>query len=47
MLWFGWFGFNAGSSLEANTLATYGAINTSLPASCALFSWMIVGRLQG
>lgn len=46
MLWFGWFGFNAGSSLEANTLAAYGAINTEISASCALFSWMIVEWLH-
>ena len=46
MLWFGWFGFNAGSSLKANTLAAYGAINTEISASCALFSWMIVEWLH-
>ena len=40
-------GSNAGSSLEANTLAAYGAINTEISASCALFSWMIVEWLQG
>ena len=46
MLWFGWFGFNAGSALNASTLAAYGAINTEISASCALFSWMIVEWLH-
>ena len=46
MLWFGWFGFNAGSALNANTLAAFGAINTEISASCALFSWMIVEWLH-
>jgi len=46
MLWFGWFGFNAGSSLNADTLAAYGAINTEISASCALFSWMIIEWLH-
>ena len=42
LLWFGWFGFNGGSSLNADMLAAYGAINTEISASCALFSWMVI-----
>ena len=42
LLWFGWFGFNAGSALAANEQAAFAAINTEISASCALFAWMIV-----
>lgn len=42
LLWFGWFGFNAGSALAANEQAAFAAMNTEISASCALFAWMIV-----
>lgn len=42
MLWFGWFGFNAGSALAADGVAAYAAINTEISASCALFAWMVI-----
>ena len=40
MLWIGWFGFNVGSNLEANGLATLVFINTLLAAAAATLSWM-------
>ncbi|MEW6776812.1 MAG: ammonium transporter [Bdellovibrionota bacterium] len=40
MLWFGWFGFNAGSALGANALAGYAFVNTNLGAAAAASSWM-------
>ena len=46
MLWFGWFGFNAGSSLNADGIAAFGGINTEISASCALFAWMIIEWLH-
>ena len=46
MLWFGWFGFNAGSALQANTLAAYAFVNTTLAASTGLLAWMAVERLR-
>ena len=39
MLWFGWFGFNAGSGLEANGFAGLAFINTYLATACAVLSW--------
>lgn len=40
MLWIGWFGFNVGSNLQANGLATLVFINTLLAAAAATLSWM-------
>ncbi|HTJ52775.1 MAG TPA: ammonium transporter [Cyclobacteriaceae bacterium] len=41
MLWFGWFGFNAGSALEANGVAALAFINTFLATACAVMAWTI------
>jgi Amt family ammonium transporter len=40
LLWFGWFGFNAGSALEANGVAALAFINTYLATACAVLAWM-------
>ncbi len=40
ILWFGWFGFNAGSALAANGVAGYALVNTQLGASVAMIAWM-------
>jgi len=42
ILWFGWFGFNAGSALAANGLAGSAFLNTHLAAATALIVWVIV-----
>ncbi|RYX92141.1 MAG: ammonium transporter [Comamonadaceae bacterium] len=40
MLWFGWFGFNAGSNLEANGLTALAFVNTILATAAATLSWI-------
>ncbi len=42
LLWFGWFGFNAGSALAANDLAVSALVTTNLAAAAAAVSWMIM-----
>ncbi|HZC37952.1 MAG TPA: ammonium transporter, partial [Sphingomicrobium sp.] len=47
LLWVGWFGFNAGSALEANGSAGLAMINTFVATASAGLTWMIVERLFG
>jgi Amt family ammonium transporter len=42
LLWFGWFGFNAGSALAANDLAVSALVTTNLAAAAAAVSWMLM-----
>lgn len=46
ILWFGWFGFNAGSALGANGLASQALVNTHLAAAAAMLSWLLVEKLR-
>ena len=46
LLWFGWFGFNAGSALSANGLAGLAFMNTQVATAAALAGWLIVERLR-
>ncbi|MFL6849519.1 MAG: ammonium transporter [Sphingomicrobium sp.] len=45
LLWVGWFGFNAGSALEANGLAAVAMVNTLVAPSAGLLSWMAAERI--
>ncbi|MBK8463075.1 MAG: ammonium transporter [Nigerium sp.] len=46
LLWFGWFGFNAGSALGANTTAAVAWINTLAATAAAMCAWLVVERLR-
>ena len=45
LLWFGWFGFNAGSAVGANGLAAQALGTTTVAAAAAAFSWLVVERM--
>ena len=42
ILWFGWFGFNAGSALKADGLAAHAFMTSSISSACALLTWMLI-----
>ncbi|MFM9141680.1 MAG: ammonium transporter [Actinomycetota bacterium] len=46
LLWFGWFGFNAGSSLGANATAGLAFINTQVATAGALLGWILVEKVR-
>ena len=46
LLWFGWYGFNAGSALAADGLAAHAFMTTSISAATALLSWMLIGAVK-
>src|SRR5216110_1769634 len=47
LLWFGWFGFNAGSALAANGLAALAFTNTNTAAAAALVTWVCLDLARG
>jgi ammonium transporter, Amt family len=46
LLWFGWFGFNAGSALTAGDLASYAWVNTNTATATALIGWIVAEKLR-
>ncbi|WP_245947107.1 ammonium transporter [Algoriphagus yeomjeoni] len=47
MLWFGWFGFNAGSSFGANATAALAFATTTISSATAMMTWVLFDRIQG
>jgi Amt family ammonium transporter len=47
MLWFGWFGFNAGSALAANATAAMAFATTTIASASAMVTWVFFDRLNG
>ena len=47
MLWFGWFGFNAGSSFAANGTAAMAFATTTISSATAMMTWVLFDRIQG
>lgn len=46
LLWFGWFGFNAGSALGAGSLAVHAFMTTNTSAAAAMLSWMLIEKVK-
>jgi Amt family ammonium transporter len=46
ILWFGWFGFNAGSALASGTLASQALIGTQLAASAGMLAWLLLEKVR-
>lgn len=46
LLWFGWFGFNAGSALKADGLAAHAFMTTAISSAAALLSWMAIDVIR-
>ncbi len=47
LLWFGWFGFNAGSALAADGLATTAFVNTNIASATAMMAWLLLDGAIG
>ncbi len=47
LLWFGWFGFNAGSAFGANAIAAQALGNTAVSAATAGLAWMFIDKIRG
>ena len=46
LLWFGWFGFNAGSALAANGTAAVAWVNTMVATGAAMLGWLVTEKIR-
>ncbi|HLU27309.1 MAG TPA: ammonium transporter [Glycomyces sp.] len=47
LLWFGWFGFNAGSAFQSDAIAGLALLNTQVATAAAILGWLLVDRIRG
>lgn len=47
LLWFGWFGFNAGSAMNSGTIAVQAFVNTTVASAAAAISWGFLEKING
>ncbi len=47
LLWFGWFGFNAGSAMSANSLSVQAFLNTTVASAAAAITWGFIEKIRG
>ena len=46
LLWFGWYGFNAGSALSSNGIAATTFVTTTVATAAAMLAWLLVERIR-
>ncbi|HEX2144628.1 MAG TPA: ammonium transporter [Glycomyces sp.] len=47
LLWFGWFGFNAGSAFVSDAIAGLALLNTQVATAAAILAWLLIDRIRG
>jgi ammonium transporter, Amt family len=47
LLWFGWFGFNAGSAFTSDAIAGLALLNTQVATAAAILAWLLIDRIRG
>ncbi|MCH7232448.1 ammonium transporter [Glycomyces sp. L485] len=47
LLWFGWFGFNAGSAFVSDSIAGLALLNTQVATAAAILAWLLIDRIRG
>mmetsp|Transcript_33129 Transcript_33129/g.98563 ORF Transcript_33129/g.98563 Transcript_33129/m.98563 type:complete len:467 (-) Transcript_33129:307-1707(-) len=47
LLWFGWYGFNAGSQVAADAVASHAAVTTTIATAASMITWMFLDQIAG